>query len=344
MSQYLIVGAGPIGTAVAEQLVEQGHQVRIVTRSGSGPTHPLVERVKADATNEALLGELCEGRDAIFNCANPPYHRWMNDWPPIANSVLAAAKSSGAVLVTLSNLYAYGRPTGAMSVDSPFLADYEKAQVRATMWLDALAAHNNGEIRATEVRASDFLGPNAEGALGKKAVARVVRGKSVMVLGDSNQLHSWSYTKDVARTLIVCAQREEAWGHAWHAPTNLARTQREVVNELADLARVKHVRISVIPPFVLRVVGLFNPIVRELPKTLYQFTSTFIIDDSATRQTLGIEPTPWIDVLRDTVASARSAQIHHGAKANNREPFMSSTMNAAVCSTPRSELSKTFCS
>jgi nucleoside-diphosphate-sugar epimerase len=303
MAQYLIVGAGPMGSAVTKLLTHEGHEVRLVTRSGSGPDHPLITRIALDASRSDELSELAKGCAAIFNCANPRYHRWLIDWPPIANSLLVAATRSSAVLTTLSNLYAYGRPTGPMSPDSPFLADYEKAKVRATMWHDALLAHDDSQLRATEVRASDFIGPDAQSAMGAQVVPRVLAGKRCWVLGASDQLHSWSYTNDVARTLVTCAHNPEAWGQAWHAPTNAPRTQRQVIDDLADAAGVGHVKISTIPTSALRLVGLVNPISRELPKTMYQFTAPFIIDDTATRLKLGLEPTPWVDVLRDTIAS-----------------------------------------
>lgn len=298
MSEYLVVGAGAVGTSVAKLLATQDHRVRVVTRSGSGPKHPLISRVSADASNADLVTEIASGCDAIFNCANPRYNRWPTDWPPIANSLLAAAERSGAVLTTLGNLYSYGRTTQPMSPDSPFLADYEKAKVRGKMWTDALGAHNAGRIRATEVRASDFIGPNAQGHMGDRVVPRLLSGKRCQVIGSTDQPHSWSYTVDVARTLITCAQWPEAWGRAWHASTNPPKTQQEVIDDLADLANVPRVKVSTVPNFIIKAIGLFNPLIRELPKTMYQFTAPFVIDDSATRRQFGIEPTPWPEVLR----------------------------------------------
>jgi len=39
---YVVTGAGPVGWTVAEQLADLGRQVRVLTRSGSGPQHPLI--------------------------------------------------------------------------------------------------------------------------------------------------------------------------------------------------------------------------------------------------------------------------------------------------------------
>lgn len=307
MSKYLVVGAGAIGSLVARRLVLEGHTLTQVSRSGAGTAAHGIEIVAADAGNTAVIGRLSEGVDAIFNCANPAYHRWMTDWPPIANSLLSAARTSGATLVTLANLYPYGQPGGPMSPETPFGATYAKALVRGRMWTDALEAHDAGLVQATEVRASDFIGPNSQGVFGMRVIPRLLAGKSCQVIGSLDQAHSWSFVDDVARTLVACAQSSEAWGKAWHVPTNPPRTRRQVIDDLADVAGVARVKATTIPIGALRLLGLFNPTIRELPKTLYQFTGPFVIDDSSTRRQFGLEPTPWPDVLRATVEAYRTA-------------------------------------
>jgi len=242
-------------------------------------------------------------RAAIFNCVNPPYHRWPQEWPPIAAALLHAAEESGAVLTTLSNLYAYGAPTGPLTPETPLRATYVKGQVRGQMWLDAKAAHDANKIRATEVRASDFIGPTGFGII-NRLVPSIVAGKNVQVLGNPDAPHSWTYTVDVAKTLIEAAQNKTAWGRAWHVPTNPPRTQRQVVEELAEAAGVGPVKVSVVPNALLRLLGLFNPQMREVLITMYQFEQPFVIDDTATRRELGLSPTAWEEVLQATVSQA----------------------------------------
>src|SRR5690349_19801462 len=104
MALHVIVGAGAVGTATATLLAERGEQVRMVTRRGSGPEHPAIERVAADATDADRLTGLTTGAAALYNCASPQYHRWLTDWPPLATALLTAAERTGAVLTTASNL------------------------------------------------------------------------------------------------------------------------------------------------------------------------------------------------------------------------------------------------
>ena len=128
-----MLGAGSVGTAVAELLAADGAEVVVLTRSGAGPDRPGVERVRGDAGDAAALTAAARGAAAIYNCVNPPYDRWVQAWPPIAAALLAAAESSGAVLAVAANLYPYGPVTEPMREGQPDRPAGPKARVRAEM-------------------------------------------------------------------------------------------------------------------------------------------------------------------------------------------------------------------
>jgi nucleoside-diphosphate-sugar epimerase len=305
MSQHVIVGAGPVGSAVAQRLAGAGHEVTIVTRGGSGPDRPGVTRVAADAADAAGLADLARGAAALYNCANPPYHRWASDWPPLAASLLSAAERSGAVLVTMSNLYGYGPVDAPMTEATPLAATGTKGRVRAAMWRAAEAAHVAGRVRATEARASDFYGPGVTtgGHLGEQFVPRLLAGKRPrLVQGDADAPHSWTYVADVAATLVRLASDERAWGRAWHVPSAPAVSVREVAARMARIAGVPDRGIQVLPRWAVRAGGLAVPLLRELEEVRHQFTGPFLLDSSAAQAAFGLEPTPFDDGLAATVA------------------------------------------
>ncbi len=306
MTKHMIVGAGPIGSGTASLLAERGDQVTLVTRSGSGPLMAGITRVKADGADTAALTDLAAGAVAVYNCASPADHRWATDRPPLAQSLLSAAQRSGAVLVTASNLYGYGRVSAPMTETTPLNPQGPKGAVRARMWRDALAAHQAGRVRATEVRASDYVGPGAQGQLGDRVVPRVLAGKAVQVLASADATHSWSYVDDVVRLLVAVAGDERAWGRPWHVPSNPPRTQRQAVGDLAAAAGLAPVKVSEVPGALLKVMGLVNPLIRELPEVAYQLREPFVMDSSAAQATFGLAPTPWPEVLTATLASYRA--------------------------------------
>jgi len=300
MGKFVIVGAGATGRSVASALADHDAEVFIVSRSGAGGDLPRVKVAAGNVIDQSFLRQVTHGADAIFNCANPPYHRWLQDWPSIAESLLDAAQFSGAVLVTLSNLYAYGASNGPMRPSDPLISTLPKAQVRARMWRDALAAHERGDIRATEVRASDFIGAGSQSFFerGKKSL---LANKSIITIGAPDVPHSWTYTGDVGRTLVAAATNPVAWGRPWHAVTNEPLTMREVFDQMATAATVGPPKLRTLPNGLVRVLGIASPQLRELPKVAYQFESPFIIDDSETREALRLEPTPWRDVIANAI-------------------------------------------
>lgn len=312
MAQHVIVGAGTIGSSVARRLVADGHDVRLVTRSGSGPVHPGIERVAADAADARRLAELTRGVAALYNCANPPYHRWSTEWPPLAAAILTAAQESGAVLVTMANLYGYGPADSPMTEDTPLRsAPGTKGAVRNRMWLDALAAHEAGRARVTEARASDFYGPGvrSQGHLGEQFVPRLLAGKRPrLVQGDPDAPHSWTHVDDVARTLVTLAGDERAWGRPWHVPSDRAVSPREVATRMARAAGVVDPGVQVLPRIAIRLGGLAVPFLRELPEVAYQFAAPFVMDSSAAQATFGLAPTLLDEGLAGTVAWWRAQE------------------------------------
>jgi nucleoside-diphosphate-sugar epimerase len=305
MSRHLVVGAGPIGSATARRLAEAGEDVAVVSRSGrgGGDSVTAIAADASDASDAERLSQLADGAVAIYNCANPAYHRWPQDWPPLAAALLRAAESSGAVLATVSNLYGYGPVDVVLTEDLPLASTGRKGRVRARMFADTLAAHQAGRVRMTEVRGSDYVGPDAESHLGARVVPTLLAGKKVSVLGSADQPHTWTYTQDMARMLVTAAADERAWGRAWHVPSNPPRTQREAIADLAEVAGVPMVAVGVVPPLLLGAMGLVNPTMRELHETRYQFAAPFVMDSSDAQHTFGLSPTPWHDVLEATLRS-----------------------------------------
>lgn len=301
MSLHVIVGAGPVGSATALQLAERGEQVRILTRRGTGPEHPSIERIAADASDGATLAAHCADATALYNCANPPYHRWPIDWPPLAAALLDAARSSGALLLTVGNLYGYGPVDAPMTEQTPLRAAGTKGRVRAQMWNDALAAHKAGEIRTAEVRGSDYLGAGTQSLFTVGVLPKVLEGKRASVPANLDAPHSWTYVGDVARTLIAIADDEKAWGRAWHVPTNPPLSIRELSERASAVAGAPAPRLSTMPGVILWLGGLTSPLVRELRETQYQFRKPFVLDSSAAIKALGVSPTPIDTALTETI-------------------------------------------
>jgi nucleoside-diphosphate-sugar epimerase len=307
MALHVIVGKGPVGTTTAERLADDGHQVRVLSRSG-GRSSERIEHRQVDATDADALTSAARGAAALYNAVNPEYTRWATDWPPVAAAMLAAAERTGAVLVTMGNLYGYGRPSGPMTPDSPLSATDTKGRVRARMWAEMLAAHEAGRVRVAEARAADFVGPQVPGEHSHltRQLPALRKGRRAWVVGDPDVPRGWSYLPDVAATLVLLATDDRALGRAWHVPSTI-RSQREAITDLAAALGTGRPKVSGIPWPVLRAVGVAVPFLREVADVRHQFDQPYVIDASATTATFGLEPTPWDDVVRATAGAATAA-------------------------------------
>jgi len=306
MSLHVVVGAGPVGSAVARMLADAGEEVRVVTRSGAGPVHPAIQRFAADASDRSRLVELAMGSVALYNCANPPYTRWGTDWPPLAASLLAAAEATDAVLAITGNLYGYGPVSGPMTEATPLAATGRKGRVRVKMWRDALAAHEAGRIRTFEVRAADYVGAGAASVFSAVLLPAMARNRTAWVPANVDLPHTFSYTGDVARTLVTLAGDQRAWGRAWHVPSPPPITIRDLARRYFRVAGHPGVKVAGLPRWMMRAAATVVPMARELAEMDYQFYAPFVLDSSAVTRAFGLTASE-LDVALREVASGAEA-------------------------------------
>ncbi len=193
--------------------------------------------------------------------------------------------------MTVGNLYGYGPVDVPMTEDLPLVAQTVKGRVRARMWLDALAAHEAGRVRAVEVRGSDYLCPGDQSMLGDRVMGPLLAGRRARVLGDLDQPHTWTSVPDVARLVAAVAQDERAWGRAWHVPSVAPRTQREVLADLGAQAGVPAGPASCREPRCAWPASV-SPLVRALVEMLYEFDRPFVLDSTDAQRTFALDPDP----------------------------------------------------
>ncbi len=301
MIHHVILGAGSIGTNVARLLVERGEGVRIVTRSGSGPEHPLIERVAADASNAARLTELSRGTKVVYHCANPPsYTAWESQLPPLQTAAIAAAKANNAVLALTAGLYAYGeQPGGRMDERTPMAATGRKGRLRKRLWEQALASG----VHAVEVRGSDYIGKDAASLYSLVIGPAMEKGRAAVIPGHLDMPHTFTYNGDMATALVALAQDDRAWGRAWHVPSPQAITIRELARRYAAAAGKPSIKLIQMPRFAMRAAGVLVPMAREVAEMDYQWYAPFHLDSTETARTFGLTATDLDVAIRDQVGA-----------------------------------------
>lgn len=298
---HVVTGAGPVGATVAQQLADAGHPVRLLTRSGSGSEHPLIDRRRVDVSQPAALAEQFAGAAAVHHCIHGSAYSakaWRAELPAAEQVVLTAAGVAGSVVVFPESLYSYGPVEGPMTEDTPRNATRGKLGIRAEL-LRARAASATPHV---SVAASDFYGPLVRMAhAGERLVPALLAGRRVTMIGSLDQPHSFTYVPDLARAMITAARAPAVWGQVLHAPTGPALTQRELAGALAGAAGAPTPRLSALPAWVLKTAGLVSDDARELAETSYMFSKPFVLDSTRSEKLLGQAPTPLEVAAKETV-------------------------------------------
>ena len=317
----VVVGAGGIGQWTAHAIGLAGGEVILASRSGRGigpgvsaTRNPNVRTVRVDATDANALTELATGADVLVNAVNPPYTDWDERWPPMAAAFLQTAERSGAALLTIGNLYPYGRPTAApMTESSPVAPNGHKGQIRARMWQEAEEAHRAGRIRAAELRAADYFGPGvSEGMsyLNTYAIKPAIAGKTAHhIMGVVDAPHSWTYVPDIGRLAAAIAASDpagDAWGRLWHVPTTPPKSLMDVAHDAAAIAGVP-ARTPRPYSRIVKTAMRVSPLIRELDEMAPAFESPYVLDSSAAQARFGLAPTPWREALEETAAWLRAS-------------------------------------
>lgn len=300
---HVVFGGGPVGRAVTVTLLAKDKRVRLINRSGQADFPEEVEVFGGDAADIAFACQACEGASVVYNALNAPYDKWPEMFPALQAGVLAGAASSGAKLVSMDNLYMYG-PTGGQPIteETPYRATADKCVTRARMAEALMAAHKGGHVRVAIGRASDFFGPGVlTSAMGKGIFYPALEGLYVYTVGNPGVPHTLTYVPDIGRALVLLGERGEALGQVWHIPSPRTVTTHEFLKLVFDEAGqdppVRHTS-----KWMIKLMGLYNPMLRELGKTLYQFEEPFIMDHSKFERTFDFHATPLEEAVATTVA------------------------------------------
>jgi nucleoside-diphosphate-sugar epimerase len=302
-----VLGAGPLGLAVARHLASRGDSVRAAVRSERAELPEGVAVVGADLTVPADAKRACEGATVVYHCVNPPYARWPDLHPPLMSAIIEGAAAAGARLVFGDNLYAYGPVDRPLTEDLPYQARGPNGRVRAQIAETLLRAHATGRIRATIGRGSDFFGPHAhQSTVGDRVFARAIIGKTAQVLGDPDTPHTVTYIEDFGRALVTLGERDEALGEVWHVPNAEAVTMRSFVQMVFESAG-NPFRLRTAPRSGIAMAALFDPTMRAVKEQLHQSERPWVVDSTRFERSFGWTATPLRDAVAATVAWFRNS-------------------------------------
>ena len=312
--KYAIFGAtGAVGKALAAELAKTNTPFRVVGRSMErlrfdfGAYGPSVELIAADLNDPKAAASAADGADTIFYLVGVPYPQF-EQHPKLTRVALnAAAAAHVRRFVHLGTVYPYGKPEREFVDEShPRNPHTFKGRMRKEQEDLVLAADGRSGMRTTILRAPDFYGPNSELSYARAIFDAALKGGTANVVGPIDTPHEFIFVPDVARTLLALSETDEAYGTAWNvAGPGLITTRRFA--EVVFAAVQKRPRLRAANKTMLRVMGLFNPVLREMVEMHYLWTTPVALDDSRLRRLLpNLRKTSYEDGIQATLNSMRA--------------------------------------
>lgn len=307
----LVGAAGAMGRGVGQALAAAGKPFRVIGRSAQGLESSFGKMAGAERTtwnpdDAGSVRAAVRGLDTLVYLVGVPYDRF-SQHPVVMGQTLAGAIAEGVKrMVLVGTVYPYGIPrTTPVTEDHPREPHTFKGRMRKAQEDLLLEADAAGKIRGAVLRLPDFYGPDVEKSFVHDAFVAALQGRTANLLGPIDTPHEFVFVPDVAPVLLDLANRPEAYGRWWHLGGAGTITQREFATKVFA-AVGKTPRLRVAGKNVLRVMGLFNPMMRELVEMHYLQTTPVVLDDSALRKLLGpVKKTSYDDGIRRTLEVMR---------------------------------------
>ncbi|MGB6987007.1 MAG: NAD(P)H-binding protein [Candidatus Aquilonibacter sp.] len=312
MSTYALFGAsGATGATISGALEAAGLEYRVVGRDRASlertyGTRPLAEIATWNPDDPASVQAAAAGIDTIFYLVGVPYNHFALH-PQLMRATLNGAIAAGVRrIVLLTPIYSYGRPQSASVTEShPRNPETFKGRMRKEQEDLVLDAHAAGRIEGAVLRLPDFYGGDdlKKSLVGDIFVA-ASKKRSAMVIGPIDRPHQYAYVPDIGPLALALARDDRAYGRAWNFAGSGTIAQREFATKVFAAAGAGKPKLIVFNPFMLRIVGLFDPIMRELAEMNYLQSDPVLLDDSALRALLpNLHVTSYDDGIAQTLAA-----------------------------------------
>ena len=305
--QTILGGGGPIGLDLARNLPDYTDRVRIVGRNPRKVT-PENEIYTANLLDSEAVAGAVAGSDVAYLTVGLPYKAsaWETQWPTVMRNAIEACRASGSKLVFFDNIYMYDRDhLSPMDENTPVRPTSLKGMVRAKIADMLMDAVQKGEIDGLIARCADFYGPGRQknSVLTQTVFERLASGKAAQWLLSLDHVHSFTYTPDASLATAMLGNTDDAYGQVWHLPTAAEPpTGREWIEMIAEEFGAKP-RVQVATNFMMSMVGLLSPTLREVKEMAYQYDRDYDFRSEKFNQRFGFSPTQYSQGLKAVVAA-----------------------------------------
>jgi nucleoside-diphosphate-sugar epimerase len=295
--QTILGAGGVIGRELALALREYTDEIRLVSRNPR-KINKTDELIAADLTKAEEIEKTVKGSAVVYVTIGFTYsaEAWKKYWPDFMTNVITACKNEGCKLVFFDNVYMYDQNhLHYMTEDTPINPVSEKGKVRTKIARMVMDAVNRGELTALIARSADFYGPGIKknSMLTESVFNLLNRGKQANWIGSVKYKHSFTFTPDAGKATAILGNTEEAYNQVWHLPTaSNPPTGKEWIEIIAGALGVK-AKYAVAPKFMVKILGLFIPIMKEIYEMAYQYDRDYVFNSDKFEKKFTFSPTPY---------------------------------------------------
>jgi len=279
-----ILGANGI---IAIELAKELHSkfttdIRLVSRNPK-KVNETDQLVSADLMNEQETADAVAGSEIVYMTVGLPYDSkiWNRDWPIVMRNIINACKLHNAKMVFFDNVYMYGHVHGVMTEETPFNAVSIKGKVRGEISTMLLNEIKNEKLTAMICRAPEFYGPsNTQSGTNATIFENIKNGKKPQVLVKDSTLRTLIFTPDAGKATALLGNTPDAYNQTWHLPCDTHRKTTKEFIEICSKAYDQELKYTVLKKWMVKMAGLFHPMVKELVELLYQWDQDYIFDCS----------------------------------------------------------------
>jgi nucleoside-diphosphate-sugar epimerase len=305
--QTILGSGGPIGVELAKALSRYTNEIRLVSRKPE-KVNATDEIFAADVLDAVQLENAVRGSAIVYVTVgfHYSYKTWKAAWPTFIRNLLAICEKEGCKLVFFDNVYMYDQNSlNPMTERSPVNPSSKKGEIRAMIAETIMEKAKAGKVKALIARSADFYGPSIQqtSLLIETVFKPLSTGKTANWMASDKFKHSFTYTTDAARATALLGNTENAFGEVWHLPTaSNPLTGRQWVEMVAKKLGVapKH---RVVSKLIVRLMGLFMPLMKEFVEMLYQYDRDYVFDSSKFEKQFGLKPTSYEEGIDEIIAA-----------------------------------------
>jgi nucleoside-diphosphate-sugar epimerase len=306
--QTILGSGGAIGNDLAKELRQFTDSIRLVSRNPK-KVNETDTLMPIDVFDLSKIDTTIEGSEVVYVTIGFEYKTkvWKQIWVPFIQQVIISCKKHKAKLVFFDNVYMYAKAAiPFMTENSPLNPPSVKGGIRKQVRDMIMNEVNSGSLTALIARSADFYGPrNKNSALSIMVVQNLFKGKKAQAFGDINKIHTYTYTPDAAKATALLGNTPEAFGQVWHLPTTKERlTNRQWIELIAKELNTEP-KVQTVSNFMLKIIGIFVPIMREFPEMMYQYEQDYIFDSSKFEKRFGISATSPQEGVRAMISELR---------------------------------------